>query len=118
MRLLLDEMFPSAIAVSLREAGHDVVAVQEMPSLHGWPDSWLLAEAQRQGRALVTENVRDFMRLLSTRAGDAEPHYGVILTASGELSRHRKRFIGATVSALAGVLDHPSVRPASLVVWI
>jgi uncharacterized protein DUF5615 len=59
-RLLLDEMYPPALAASLRDQGHDVLAVAALPELAGRPDDMVLDAATRGGRCLVTENVRDF----------------------------------------------------------
>lgn len=58
--LLLDEMYPPALAKMLRDRGHDVLAVAGMPELAGSPDEAVLDAATGDGRCLVTENVRDF----------------------------------------------------------
>ncbi len=63
MRLLLDEMFPPAVARALREQGHDVVAVLEVTDLVGASDVELFSWAQQERRAIVTENVADFLAL-------------------------------------------------------
>jgi predicted nuclease of predicted toxin-antitoxin system len=119
MRLLLDEMFPVAIAKALRDAGHDVVAAQEQSQLQGIADSLLLAEAQRRGRAIITENASDFVPLAAELVTEGRMHFGLILTASRSLSRHQKRFLGATVSALAATLEeHPSDDARSLLLWL
>jgi Domain of unknown function (DUF5615) len=59
-RLLLDEMYPPALAAMLRDRGYDVVAVAAMPELAGSPDEAVLHAATSDGRCLVTENVHDF----------------------------------------------------------
>lgn len=59
-RLLLDEMYPPALAELLRDQGHDVLAVAGLPELAGNPDDVVLEAATRDARCLVTENVRDF----------------------------------------------------------
>jgi len=57
---LLDEMFPLAAAVLLREKyGHDAVHVAEA-GLQGSDDAQVAATARAEGRAVVTENVADF----------------------------------------------------------
>ena len=57
---LLDEMFPMAAAVALRDTyGHDPVHVSEV-GLRGADDSQVAAVARADGRAVVTENVADF----------------------------------------------------------
>ena len=62
MKLLLDEMYPSRIADELRTRGHDVLSVDQAPG-SGTPDEDVLEHARSEGRALVTENVRDYRPL-------------------------------------------------------
>lgn len=57
---LLDEMFPPAVAMLLRESySHDAAHVDEV-GLHSAEDSQVAAVARYEGRAVVTENVSDF----------------------------------------------------------
>lgn len=57
---LIDEMFPAAVALLLRETyGHDAVHVAEI-GLRAADDAQVAAAARAQGRAVVTENVADF----------------------------------------------------------
>ena len=57
---LVDEMFPPAAAVLLREKyGHDAVHVSEA-GLQSAEDAQVAAAARAEGRAVVTENVADF----------------------------------------------------------
>lgn len=57
---LVDEMFPAAAAVLLREVyGHDAVHVAEI-GLQAAEDALVAAAARAGGRAVVTENVADF----------------------------------------------------------
>lgn len=57
---MMDEMFPTAAAVHLRDAyGHDAVHVAEV-GLRGVDDALVAAAARADGRALVTGNVTDF----------------------------------------------------------
>ncbi len=63
LKLLLDEMFPAAIARALRSDGYDVIAVQEDNDLRESSDPALFATAQRLERTIVTENVKDFLPL-------------------------------------------------------
>lgn len=57
---LVDEMFPMAAAVILRETyGHDALHVAEV-GLCGADDAQVAAAARSDDRALVTENVTDF----------------------------------------------------------
>jgi hypothetical protein len=64
--VLLDEMYPPALAKRLRDNGHDVVAVLDVEvGLASRLDDDVLAWAARCGRCVVTENVSDFARLAS-----------------------------------------------------
>jgi hypothetical protein len=57
---LVDEMFPMAAAVILRETySHDALHVAEV-GLRGADDAQVAASARSDDRALVTENVTDF----------------------------------------------------------
>ncbi len=56
-------MHAPAVAAELRLLGHDVVAVKERSELVGLPDAELFITAISDGRAIVTENVKDFAAL-------------------------------------------------------
>jgi len=57
---MVDEMFPTATAVLLRDTyGHDAVHVAEA-GLRAADDAQVAATARAEGRAVVTENVADF----------------------------------------------------------
>ncbi|MDQ6617325.1 MAG: DUF5615 family PIN-like protein [Actinomycetota bacterium] len=105
MKLLLDEMFPAAIARALREDGYDVVAVQEDSDLRESSDPALFATAQRIERTIVTENVKDFMPLAAESHAHAQPHWGLVFTTNQSFPRHHDRFIGAMIRALCALLD-------------
>jgi hypothetical protein len=65
MRLLLDaNLSGRRIARSLREDGHDILALSERPDLEGLSDPGVLALAASERRILVTRNSRDFAPLL------------------------------------------------------
>lgn len=89
MRLLLDEHYSPRIAKQLRRRGHDVVSVSERAELIGLSDSDLLRAATAERRALVTENVADFVELARQFAAHEEDHYGVIFTYSARFPRSR-----------------------------
>jgi len=63
-RLYTNENFPAPAAECLRAPGHDVVTtLNDGLANRGIPDEDLLRRAAFQGRALVTLNRRDFVRL-------------------------------------------------------
>jgi hypothetical protein len=81
--LLLDEMYPPALAQKLRADGHDVVAVLDVEvGLASRSDADVLAWAARKERCVVTENVRDFVRLAVEM-----PHAGIVLVSSQRFPR-------------------------------
>ena len=58
---IVDEMFPTVTAVLLRDTyGHDAVHVVEV-GLRAADDAQVAATARAEGRAVVTENVADFV---------------------------------------------------------
>jgi hypothetical protein len=58
---LIDEMFPVATARNLRDSyGHDAVHVAEI-GLQAADDAMVATTARAEGRAIVTENVADFV---------------------------------------------------------
>jgi predicted nuclease of predicted toxin-antitoxin system len=88
---LVDEMFPPAAAVLLREKyGHDAVHEAEA-GLQGSDDAQVAAAARAEGRAVVTENVADFA---------AERDVILLFVLKRNLPR-----AGAQAAALAAVLD-------------
>lgn len=63
-RLYSDENFPLPVVDELRKLGHDVVTIQERGRRsEGVPDPDVLILATAEGRAVLTLNRRDFIRL-------------------------------------------------------
>lgn len=119
MRLLVDEMYPPAIAEQLRRRGHDVVAVAERVELRSLSDPAVIAAAQPERRAVVTENVADFVPLANVADERGEPHHGLVLVDPASYPRGHRRTIGRMVTELARLLnDHPSDVPKSLRLWV
>jgi hypothetical protein len=107
VKILLDEMYPAAIAHELRERGHDVAATVERVDLAGLPDPALFAAAQIEERAMVTENVSDFMPLHNEYASSGRDHHGLIFTSNSAFPRGAPDFVGALVKALDALLTSP-----------
>lgn len=106
MRALLDEQLSPRIAELLREAGYDVVAVAERAELMGSSDAVLLEIAAAEGRAVITNNIKDFRPLAAEVLARGREHAGLILLPS---TRVRTR---AAIVLLAGAIekllhDHP-----------
>jgi len=119
VKLLLDEMYPTAIAEGLRKRGLDAVAVTERPELRGMPDSELFVVAQEEQRAVVTENVRDFAPIADEHDARGLVHHGLVLVPPASYPRGSSRTIGAMVAALAALCREVSGdQPMCLRHWL
>ena len=119
MKLVLDEMFPAAIARALRAEGYDVIAVQEDSQLRELSDPALFAAAQHLQRSIVTENVKDYLPLDAQSHARTEAHWGLVLTTNQSFPRHHDRFIGALTRALRSLLAaHPEAAAVSAIYWL
>ena len=118
LKLLLDEMFTPAIAIALRDAGADVLAAQEEPSLRGLDDRSLFEAAARDGRVLVTENVNDFLPIDASFRAEGRSHAGLLLGPSPARRRGRGAFTGYMIRELRALLaGHEDKREPSSGVW-
>ena len=118
MRLLLDEMYPASIAVQLRARGHDVAAVTERPDLRSLPDAGVFAAAQRERRAVVTENIGDYTIIADDIDQRGETHYGLVLIDPAKFPRGEQRTVGRLVTQLDRLLRQRSgARATSLRDW-
>jgi hypothetical protein len=105
--LLLDEHFSPTISDQLRRRKHDVAAAQERPDLQGMTERQLLDVARDERRAIVTENVSDFVELHREAVLRDQPHYGLVFTSPRQFPRNRLA-IGHLVRALDHLLaEHP-----------
>ena len=105
MRLLLDEHYSPEIARQLRSRGHDVVAVAERADLVGLGDDELLRRMAHERRAIVTNNVKDFVLLAGRMAVVNDQHYGLLFTSDRSMPR-RNDDIGRFVDKLDRFLQH------------
>lgn len=107
MRLALDHHFSPLIAVGLRDRGHDARAVAEL----GWQaeaDDALLALCATQRRALLTNNVVDFVVISRRWRDEGRSPAGLVFTSDARWPRRRDT-IGRVVEALDVVMrGHPS----------
>jgi predicted nuclease of predicted toxin-antitoxin system len=119
VRLLLDEHYSPILAEQLRAAGHDVVSVQEREDVRSLEDRQLLMKAASEGRAVMTEDAKDFIPLVREAAAAGERHFGLILTSSRSLSR-RKHAVGDVIRRLDEFLtEHPAEDAlADRVAWL
>jgi hypothetical protein len=103
VKLLTDEHYATQIALQLRAAGHDAVAVLEL-GMTGTADEVLLGFAAAQGRALLTNNVRDFATIAVLWAKGGQNHHGLLFSSDESPPRGRGT-IGLYVEVLAALMD-------------
>ena len=112
MKLLLDEMWPPAVAEALRARGHDAIAVAEHPELRTQPDAVIFEWARREGWAIVTEDAADYRVLAAAARADGREPPAFVFTSSRAWPRGRQRMIGRLITALDALLNDP-VSPES-----
>ena len=106
MRAILDEQLSPQIAVLLRQAGHDVDAVASREDLAGRGDRIIFEAACGEGRAVVTNNIKDFRPLAAEWLAQGRVHAGLILLPSTRTRTHHA--IAAVAAAIEKILrDHP-----------
>lgn len=107
MKALLDEQLSPLIARTLRDRGLDVEAVIERPDLPQAPDALLMEVAAAEGRAVVTNNLKDFRPLAAERIASGVGHAGLVLLPSRR-SRSRDA-TGATADVIERLMrSHPN----------
>jgi len=114
LKLLLDEMYPSLIAQQLRARGHDVVSVHEAPG-RGTPDDEVLDHARSEGRAVVTENIRDYRPVVEAPLTAGESHAGLVFTTP---KRWPRTDPGSLIAALDALLISVPYQPADAELWL
>lgn len=119
LKLLLDEMYPPAIAEQLRERGHDAEAVTERAELRALADTDIFALALQERRAVVTENVADFSVIATGHDQRGQAHHGLILVPPSSYPRGDPRTLGRVVIALERLLgEQPEMLPISPRHWL
>ena len=78
-RLYLDEDITPLLARLLRERGHDVISCREIGAI-GLADEDQLARATELGRAILTSNYGDFIRLSRECVMRGQTHGGIIVS--------------------------------------
>jgi hypothetical protein len=109
VRLALDHHYAIAIAAELRSRGHDVTTALES-GWHAEDDETLLHLCQEDGRALLTNNVADFVKIATLWQSIGLSHAGIVFTADASMPRG-KRTIGLFVTALETLL---AAEPAAI----
>jgi hypothetical protein len=107
LKLLLDAHHSPSVAIRLRGLGHDASAAGNSHELSRLPDEQLLRLATAEGRALVTEDTGDLLRVARFWSQTGEDHAGIILTPPKRFRLHRRAYPENLVRALAVLLDDP-----------
>jgi hypothetical protein len=119
LKLLIDEMYPPAIAEQLRGRQHDVEAVTERRELRGLADADIFALAQPEQRAVVTENIANFSVIADGYDQRSQVHFGLVLVPPGSYPRGRSGTIGRMVAELDRLLgQYPATTPMSPRLWL
>jgi uncharacterized protein DUF5615 len=81
VKIYLDEDLSPVIAALLRKQGIDATTAQEVGNVQ-LDDGAQLAYAAREGRAIVTANVIDFIELAHSAVATNTEHAGIVLVPS------------------------------------
>lgn len=103
MRLLLDEMYPAALAEGLQAAGIDATTVTTL-KVAGRSDAEVFAAAVAGDYTVLTENVGDFTRIAAEHSTTGGHHAGLLIALSSRFSRrpHGIEPLIAAIQAVAG----------------
>ena len=115
VKLVLDVHHSRLAAQRLRNGGHDVVAAADLPELAALTDEELLRFAAANDRALVTENAKDFDRIVRAWAASGEHHAGVIFTSPRRFHRGGSAYPDDLIVAVTRLLES---RPAQQQDWV
>lgn len=118
MKLLLDTHHSRLAAERLRADGHDVVAAADDPVLAALADEDLLRASTRQGRAVVTENARDFDRIARAWATAGQDHAGIVFTSPRRYHRGSRAYPANLVAALTALLSDAPAGQRNWIHWL
>lgn len=118
VKLLLDVHHSPSVAERLQAGGHDVLAAAADASLATLADEELLRAATRDGRTIVTENARDFDRIVRSWGAAGEHHAGVVFTSPRRFHRGSEAYPANLVAALEKLLIGPPKQVGDWVHWL
>ena len=101
--MYLDEMYSPLVAELVRRADVSMVSAHEF-GREGLSDYDVLLLAAREGRCVVTDNYKDFLRLSQEFYAQQLPHAGVLLIPTS-VGDHRHTLIASAIVRLAR--EHP-----------
>jgi hypothetical protein len=103
VKILIDEMYPAAVAEALHAAGIEAATVADL-RLGGASDREVFGAAVAGGYSVLTENVGDFARIAAEHSTAGGHHHGVLIALSTRFSR-RPAGIGPLVAAIQSITD-------------
>jgi len=103
--------FATGITVKAHASFRDAIRI-------GNTDEDLFRAASRDGRAVVTENAKDFDRIVRTMAAGGEHHTGVVFTSPRRYHRGSAAYPANLVGALAALLADPPADQSDWVHWL
>jgi hypothetical protein len=103
VKVLVDEMYPAAVAEALQAAGIEATAVAEL-RLAGASDPEVFGAAVAGGYAMLTENVGDFTRIAAQHSTAGGHHNGLLIALSSRFSR-RPSGLQPLIAAIKAVAD-------------
>ncbi len=118
VRLLLDTHHSRHAARRLREDGHDVQAAADDAVLTSLDDESLLRAATIERRVVVTENAKDFDRIVRIWTSTGERHAGVIFTSPRRFHRGSGRYPDDLVDALSDLRRQDLPDLADQIRWL
>jgi hypothetical protein len=118
VKLLFDVHHSRVAAERLRASGYDVVAAFDNPELAVLSDEEVLRRASAVRRAVVTENAKDFDRIVRSWAATGEHHAGVIFTSPRRFHRGSTGYPENLIVALTRFLGTPPVAEFDWVHWL
>lgn len=103
MKVLVDEMYPAALAEALRATGIEATTVTDL-RLGGAPDTEIFGAAVAGGFCVLTENVGDFARIAADYSTGGGHHAGLLVALSSRFSR-RPAGVQPLVNAIRAIAD-------------
>jgi hypothetical protein len=118
VKLLLDVHHSRLAAQRLTAAGYDVVAAADVPDLAALSDEELLRRAGAEERAIVTENAKDFDRIVRSWVATGEHHAGVVFTSPRRFHRGGVAYPENLIVSLTRLLASPPETEHDWVQWL
>jgi len=118
VKLLLDAHHSPRAAERLRDKGYDVVSAADDSAAVSMADEELLRHASADERAVVTEDAKDFDRIVRAWVATDDHHAGVIFTSPRRFHRGSPSYPENLVAAVTTLLESPPDDQRDRVHWL